>query len=281
MSLIALADGWTFLSGAVGALIGTFGGAYLIHWFSQNKVKKVRNLAISALKTFKKYAKKEKTYASVTDAFNNDFNDVQKRAVLVALYKVGIPILIPDDGNIRISTVNFESKRIDAKDLDDMIANINQGLCDKYFYEDIEACVSADLKIKAIRRIGVRFVEEVLSKSSVDGEIINYPSSWFLNFSYGERQTIGVLMKHLTDKYYFEHGVPRKSQMDKIISEINLGIWDNKLLWDHDAYESMIIQKDISKRMLHSLSPSANYVSHSMTGNQEDVSGQKNDKTLS
>lgn len=48
------------ISGAIGALIGTFGGAYFLHWKQEKKIKNVRLMAIKALDIFKDMLNKRK-----------------------------------------------------------------------------------------------------------------------------------------------------------------------------------------------------------------------------
>ena len=53
---------WSWLlpliSGAIGALIGTYGGSYFLHWKQEKKIKNVRAMAVKALNVFRAYAKK-------------------------------------------------------------------------------------------------------------------------------------------------------------------------------------------------------------------------------
>ena len=235
--------------GTIGALIGTIGGSWLTYRFRQRHIHSVREIAISALKDMKKFAKNNNTYKKIEPVFNN-INEARKRAILTALYKVGIPLTIPEDGNLNIADIHFNDEVIDANYLDDVILNINLGHCDKYFYEDISSCIASDFRIKAIRKIGIRFVKEVLSKSTVSDTTISYPDDWFLNFTYGERQTIAVLKDYLVDKYYFENGRPKPDQMDKIVAEINQGIWDTHLQWNYTAHTNVQLQNSLSQGLL-------------------------------
>jgi len=217
--------------------------------FGQRHVHSVRKIAISALEDMKKFAKNNNTYKKAEANFNN-INEARKRAILTALYKVGIPITIPEDGNLNIADIHFEDEVIDKAFLDDIILNINLGHCDKYFYEDISSCIASDFRIKAIRRIGIKFVNEVLRVSTLSGTTISYPNDWFLNFTCGERQTIAVLKDYLVDKYYFENGHAKPEQMDKIVTEINQGIWDTHLLWDYTAHTNLQLQNTLSQGLL-------------------------------
>lgn len=77
------------------AIISGFLGVWFQYWFQNRKVNKVRGIAIKALKIFQGYAKKKQTFDMVASEFNNKIDIVEKRAVLVALCKLGIPVVRP------------------------------------------------------------------------------------------------------------------------------------------------------------------------------------------
>ena len=79
------------------ALLGGIVGAWFQNLFLQHKTNKVRKIAIRGLRVFKKYAKDGQTYDTAAADFNNELNVVEKRAVLVALCKLGIPVVKPVD----------------------------------------------------------------------------------------------------------------------------------------------------------------------------------------
>lgn len=250
MFSLVLIDWVPLVSGAVGALIGTFGGAWLVYHFNQGKFRKVRKIAIDALKEIKKFAKGNQTYKDAESAFNNKLNIVQKRAVFVALYKVGLPITIPQDGNIDLSSIKLGETKIDREYLGDMIYSIESGYCDEYFYEEISSVVSSDFKLKIIRKIAIRFVREVLQKSHTEDKKIIYPAGWPLKFTHGERTVTEILRDNLTDPYYFEQGKPKDSEMEKLVQEINIGLWDALLLGNYDMHTILREQRNMSNMML-------------------------------
>lgn len=85
------------------AIISGFLGAWFQYWFQNRKVNKVRGIAIKALKIFQRYAKKRQTFDMVASEFNNKIDIVEKRPVLVALCKLGIPVVRPvDDSFLKI-----------------------------------------------------------------------------------------------------------------------------------------------------------------------------------
>lgn len=65
------------------------------HWFQKRKVHKVRQIAIKALDVFGRYAKQGQSFDMAASEFNNSLDVVEKRAVLVALCKLGIPVVKP------------------------------------------------------------------------------------------------------------------------------------------------------------------------------------------
>lgn len=77
------------------ALIGTYFGAYFLAKREENKVKKVRAIAIRALDIIKEYAKHNGSYDKACQELNTKLNIAEKRAVIVALHKIGLPIQTP------------------------------------------------------------------------------------------------------------------------------------------------------------------------------------------
>lgn len=75
-------------------------------------------MAVKALNVFKAYAKK--SYIETANEFNNKLNISEKRAVVVALHKIGVPFEIStkDDFDIkkfRLKDIIIDGDEIDAK----------------------------------------------------------------------------------------------------------------------------------------------------------------------
>ena len=96
---------WSWLlpliSGSIGALIGTYGGAYFLHGKQEQKVKNIRAMAVKALDILKTY----KTYADAINEFNTKLNVSEKRAVTVALHKLGVPFETPTKDALDIKNI--------------------------------------------------------------------------------------------------------------------------------------------------------------------------------
>lgn len=87
----------TLISGAIGAIIGTYGGALFAAKRQEKHIKELRQVAIKALKIFQKYARNRQTYDVAASEFNNALSIAEKRVFIVALHKLGIPILATPD----------------------------------------------------------------------------------------------------------------------------------------------------------------------------------------
>ena len=104
----------SLLAGAIGALIGTFFGTYFLARRQENKIDKVRNIAIKGLNIIKGYAKDNKTFSAANNEFNNKINIAEKRAILVAMHKLGIPIINTEKDTFNIKEIRFGNRTIDS-----------------------------------------------------------------------------------------------------------------------------------------------------------------------
>lgn len=227
------------LSGAFGALIGTYFGVRCLYWKKYNSV---REVAIKALNIFNKYAKK--SYKEAASDFNNGLNISEKRAVVVALQKIGVPFsVISTDGGFNINNLCFEDIKIDKDEINEMIQQVKNGSCDSLFFEDVESYFTSNLRLKAVRGIGKKYVEEVLSKSHISKDntkVIVYPSNWYNLFSPGEMQTLCTFHRRTAEDGYFKaDGSVNPTAIENLHREIDLGIWDNYLFWNYELYQNV------------------------------------------
>lgn len=233
-------DIWSWLlpliSGAIGALIGTYGGSYFLHWKQEKKIKNVRSMAVKALDIFKEYAQHKKSYADSANEFNTKLNVSEKRAVVVALHKIGVPFEISTKDDFDIKNLRLKDIIIDRDEIDAMIQQIEKGNCDNLFFIDIESYFTSNLRLNAVRNVGKKYVEEVQSKSRVEKDapntIVSQPD-WHKVFSPGELQIIFVLRIQLANTAYFlPDGNADPVKMKTLIREIEIGLWDNYLFWE-------------------------------------------------
>ena len=241
---------WSWLlpliSGSIGALIGTYGGAYFLHGKQEQKVKNIRAMAVKALDILKTY----KTYADAINEFNTKLNVSEKRAVTVALHKLGVPFETPTKDALDIKNIRLKEAPIDKDEIDAMIVQIEKGNCDNQFFLDIESYFTSNLRLNAVRNVGKKYVKEVLARSHIDisnpNKIIN-PDRWFESFTPGEFQTILVLRDHLANIDYFTaNGIPDPIKIEALIREIEIGLWDNYLFWDYESFMNIRAQYNLA-----------------------------------
>lgn len=247
-------DIWSWLlpliSGAIGALTGTYGGSYFLHWKQEKKIKNVRSMAVKALDIFKEYAQHKKSYADSANEFNTKLNVSEKRAVVVALHKIGVPFEISTKDDFGIKNLRLKDIIIDRDEIDAMIQQIEKGNCDNLFFIDIESYFTSNLRLNAVRNVGKKYVEEVQSKSRVEKDapntIVSQPD-WHKVFSPGELQIIFVLRIQLANTAYFlPDGNADPVKMKTLIREIEIGLWDNYLFWEYESYQNIRAQHNLA-----------------------------------
>ena len=231
------------------ALLGGFVGAWFQNLFLQHKTNKVRKIAIRGLRVFKKYAKDGQTYDTTAADFNNELNVVEKRAVLVALCKLGIPVVKPVDNVFDIAHIRFEHVEISKDSLFLMTEQVNKGNCDTMFFSDVDEYFSSNSRLYATRAVAKKYVDVDLSKSRLDKDVqqIIHPDLATNLFTPGELNILYVFRYHTTlDTYFNGAGNADHSRMQQLKKEIDLGLWDTYLFWDWEAYQSVRNQNNMA-----------------------------------
>lgn len=233
----------------VSAIAGGFFGAWFSYRFQSRKIVKVRRIAIKALEIFLNYAKKRQTYDLAASEFNNKINIVEKRAILVALCKLGIPFMKPVDDVFCIEHVRFEHEEIDRDTINLMIEQINKGNCDELFFSDVEAYFSSNSRLLAVRAVAKKYVDIDFSKCDYDktNNVINHPNFPIKLFTPGEFNVISVFrLRTNWDVYFDANGKAIPEKMTTLKKEIDLGIWDTYLFWDLESYQNMQNQSNMA-----------------------------------
>ena len=233
-----------FLTALVGGLIGTYGGARFLNLREDYKMKKVRAIAIKALDVIKKYSKQ--SYMNAESDFNTSLSITEKRMVIVALHKLGIPMGVPANEVFDIRKIHFLDKMIDKDEIDGIVFQIEKGYCDNLFYQDPDSYFAANYTLFAMRNAGKKYVKEILSKMVINPETKQFKEP--MNdlsqiFTLGEFKAIQVLRELVRDQMYFdENGLPIKEKLDTLIKDIDMGLWDSYLMWNYEAYQSVMMQ---------------------------------------
>ena len=232
----------TVLTTLFGAIAGTFFGALLIKQLNSVETKNIRKLAIKTLKTIAGY----KTYPEAKSEFNKNLANAEKRAILVCLHKLGVPIEVSVGEIFDIKEIHFLSVAIDNDEIESMIIQIKKGHCDHLFFSNVDAYFTENANLKTIRNIAKLFVDKTLSKSKMsDGKVI-WPQNWADPFSYGETEMIKVFISYVSNIYYFDENlkVPVEKKLDKLKQEIDIGLWDNCLQWNYESFSNLLLQKE-------------------------------------
>jgi len=231
------------LAAVLGGWVGAFFGNKYQKAQEDKKMMEVRNIAIKALDIIKSYSKR--SYREVEGEFNKSLSIAEKRTIVVALHKLGIPFGVPTDETFNIKKIHFIDAVIDLGEIDGIILQIEKGYCDNLFYLDPDSYFAANYTLFAKRNVAKRYVSEVLAKSRVDlttNQLIE-PIELGKIFSLGEFKSIQVLREQVRDQMYFDkNGQPIKNKIMSLLKDIDLGLWDIYLMWGYEAYQNISIQ---------------------------------------
>lgn len=207
-------------------------------------------MAIKALNIFNEYAQQKKIYAEAACEFNTKLSISEKRAVVVALHKLGVPFETLTNDIFDIKNIRFKDVVIDKDEIITMIVQINKGNCDNFFFMDIESYFTSNLRLNAVRNVGKKYVEEVHAKSYIEKEkpyTIMNPLDWYKQFTPGELQTILVLRTQLSNTDYFsQNGQADPKKIKDLIREIEIGLWDNYLFYDYESFMNVRAQHNLA-----------------------------------
>ena len=236
------------LTALIGGLIGTYFGARFLNMREENKMQRVRDIAIKALNVIKKYSKQ--SYRNAENDFNTSLSITEKRMVIVALHKLGVPIGVPSNEVFNIRKVFFVNTIIEEDEINGIILQINKGFCDNLFYIDPDTYFAANYTQFAMRNAGKKYVSEVLAKSRVNvatNQLIE-PIDLGTIFSLGEFKAIQVLRDQVRDQMYFDkNGLPIKERIESLLKDIDLGLWDMYLMWNFEAYQNVKTQNQMGQ----------------------------------
>ena len=242
------------LTAAIGAFIGTLYGSKKLYEYQQSGKIATRKTALKAIGILKKYA--GQPYVNAQADFNTSLSISEKRAVLVALHKLGVPIIVPSTISFQISDVQFSDAEIVKKELESIEAQLDNGNCDYLFYEDVESHFSSNLRLNTLRELAKRYVNNVMKNSRYEHGNILDPKNWeTMYFTPSEIQAIMVFYKRVHDQMYYEdNGNLKAGIIKKLLNEIEIGLWDSYLFWDYAAHQNMQSQNMLANMISQMLS---------------------------
>lgn len=236
----------------IGGIVGTYGSSHFITRKQEKRQENIRKIALRALNIFKDYD--GKTYHDAESEFNTKLSITEKRIILVALYKIGIPIFAENIGKFSLENVSFMSKEVTEKEIINMKAQIDNGNCDNLFFEDPEDYFNKNILDKYKRNIAIKFIKNVLMHSQItDDELsIIYPENWWDCFSIGEINIALVFKTKLADPILYDKNTKqiKQEKVKEIINEVNIGLWDTYLDWAYEAFSNVQTQKSAADKVL-------------------------------
>lgn len=236
----------------IGGIVGTYGSSYFITRKQEERQENIRKIALRALDIFKNYD--GKTYHDAESEFNTKLSITEKRIILVALYKIGIPIFAENIGKFSLENVSFMSKEVTEKEIINMKAQIDSGNCDNLFFEDPEDYFNKNILDKYKRNIAIKFIRNVLMPSQIsnDEQCIVYPENWWDGFSIGEINIALVFKAKLADPILYDKNTRqiKQEKIEEIINEVNIGLWDTYLYWAYEAFSNVQTQKSAADKVL-------------------------------
>ena len=228
------------LTAGVGGWVGAyFGNKYREDKESHEK-EIVRNIAVKALNILKSYS--GKSYREAEGEFNKSMSIAEKRTVVVALHKLGIPFGVPSNETFNIREIHFVDVLVNENDINDIVHQISKGYCDNLFFIDPDMYFSSNFTLFAMRTAGKKYVKEILAKSKVNTEtnVLAEPAELGTVFTLGEYKAIQVLREQVRDQMYFDkNGEPIKEKIESLLKDIDLGLWDSYLMWNFENYQSV------------------------------------------
>lgn len=247
----------TLLSGAIGAGIGTYFGVHFSVQKQEKRNKDIRDIAIKGVNIIKKYSGKGNTYDMVEADFNTSLSVAEKRIFVVALHKLGIPILATSDTKFDIQHIRFERIVIDKDEVSAIIKQMESGYCDKLFYIDPDTYFSDNIRLSTLRSVSKRWVKDVFAKSKLDRSTrwINYPEKWFEKFTWAEKLGTAVFRERIAiEDYYTNEGRIKEGAVKEICRDIDRGLWDSCFFWDIENYHSVTATSSLNSVIVKLLS---------------------------
>lgn len=162
-----------------------------------------------------------------------------KGLVLVALCKLGIPVVRSVDDSFHIENVRFEHEEIDKETIELMIGQVNKGNCDDLFFSDVETYFSSNTRLMAVRAVAKKYVDIDFAYCYYDkqkDQIMHTKIATDL-FTPGKLNILAVFkLRSSWDTFFDLNGKVIPEKLNNLKKEIDLGIWDTYLFWDSESY---------------------------------------------
>lgn len=225
----------TLVTTIIGTGVGAYAGALFILRKQESTNIYPRKLINNIIDSFKKY----KNFNEVNKEFNRTYSLVQKKAVLVALKNLGIPVRVNIiDDRFDIDNIIFDSSIIEDNALKEMKKYVDMGLCDNLFFKEIDSSFhNSSPKIILARKNAIKVLETMKKQKAniTAGEL-----ALQADLSWNQFEVINVFWKTLMVDNI--DGSNDEGKIDAAIQDVKNGIFDHLYYWDSRAYQNMYEQ---------------------------------------
>ncbi|ATM00747.1 hypothetical protein CK910_21450 [Aeromonas sp. CA23] len=231
---------------AIPAFVGTWAGAYIIIWRQESKLKYPRKLMTDILDLLGKYD----SYQKAESDFNNR-SAIEKKAVLVALKKLGVPVQlnILNDA-FDIDNVKLGNEKVSSDTIIKMKEFVKKGLCDDLFFKEIESnFYSAPPKIIFARNLALTFLDALATQGD-DVKLIHVVEK-AAKMNWNQFEIIQVFYNTV------DFTSDKKISVEKINAaktNVNNGVFDHLFYWDIRAFNNMNSQRNVADILVNASS---------------------------
>lgn len=228
----------------IATFIGAWTGAQVIIRKQELKNSYPRKLISDILVILSSY----KNYSDAQSEFNK-YSIVEKKAVVVALKNLGVPIRIGIiDDAYDIENITFDNKVVSKEFVAKMIDFVNKGLCDDLFFKEISSgFYNATPKIIFAREIAIKYLKTLL----IFGDALSTASLKSIiksaDIDFNQYQVIQVFCNTVD----ISDGVNNRThsleeKIESAITNVKNGVFDHLFYWDFRAFDNMNSQRNVA-----------------------------------
>ncbi|HHH1368325.1 TPA: hypothetical protein ACPZHQ_002259 [Yersinia enterocolitica] len=249
--LVGVFTGYSSISMGGITILATFIGAWTGAWVivRRQELKNIypRELLSGVLNKFLGYP----TYDKAKDEFNK-YSLVEKKAVIVALKNLGVPIVINiANDTYDIENIKFDEKPVTKEAITKMIDFVNKGLCDDLFFKEIGSnFFNASPKIIFARELAIKFLDALSTQPNTTtiNDIMRVASINFNQF-----QVIQVFWS--TVDVFNDDNTLSGTKIKNAKANVKNGVFDHLFYWDFRAFSNLSSQKNLADAVLQQYQP--------------------------
>lgn len=234
----------SILTSIIGTGFGAYAGAKLITNQQEAKKRYPRELLMNIISDFSDYS----NYKEAEGQFNKR-SMIEKKAVLVALKNLGIPVKVNlVDDRFDIDKIEFLAFPVNIKEIEKMKKYVALGLCDDLFFNDIDTgFYQSPPKIIRARGIAIKVLEAAKRLDpSIRYDIAGLARAAQISTSQFEVVYVFWLSVDILEETSSVTQRYDDKKIDSVIQDVKNGIFDHIFYWDFRAYINMNEQRKMA-----------------------------------